>query len=207
MALSMLLMNWGELLVRPIFILNVGPWDSWAISSRGVYRISKKTEINDDIRDPQVRVIDAEGEQLGIMSSKEALEIASERKLDLVKIAPQADPPVCRIMDFGKHRYEQQKREKEARKKQKTVEMKEIRLSLNIEQHDIETKANTAAKFLEKGDKVKVSLRFKGRELGHSHLGIQVFEDFAKQVEHVGKMEKRPVVEGRSMLTIFVPLK
>lgn len=187
--------------------MNVGPWETWAISSRGVYRISKKTEINDDIRDPQVRVIDAEGEQLGIMSSKEALEIASERKLDLVKIAPQADPPVCRIMDFGKHRYEQQKREKEARKKQKTVEMKEIRLSLNIEQHDIETKANTAAKFLEKGDKVKVSLRFKGRELGHSHLGIQVFDDFAKQVEHVGKMEKRPVVEGRSMLTIFVPLK
>lgn len=172
-----------------------------------MYRISKKTEINEDIKDPQVRVIDAEGEQLGIMTSKEALEIASERKLDLVKIAPQADPPVCRIMDFGKHRYEQQKREKEARKKQKTVEMKEIRLSLNIEQHDIETKAKTAAKFLEKGDKVKVSLRFKGRELGHSHLGIKVFEDFAKEVEEFGKMEKRPVVEGRSMLTIFAPLK
>lgn len=163
--------------------------------------------MNEDIKDREVRVLGEDNEQLGIMPTTEALAIAIEKKLDLVKIAPQAVPPVCRIMDYGKHKYESQKREKEAKKKQKVVEIKEVRLSLNIEQHDIDTKAKTAAKFLEKGDKVKVSLRFRGRELGHADMGVAVFERFAKELEEVGKMEKRPVVEGRSMITYFLPLK
>lgn len=136
----------------------------------------------------------------------EALALAEEKKLDLVKIAATANPPVCKIMDFGKHKYEQQKREKEAKKKQKIVELKEVRLSLNIEKHDLETKSGMAKKFLENGDKVKVSLRFKGRELGHADLGRKVFEAFAKEIEEFGKMEKVPVLEGRSMITIFQPL-
>ncbi len=135
------------------------------------------------------------------------MELALEKKLDLVKIAANAAPPVCKIMDYGKHKYEQQKREKEAKKKQKTVEIKEVRLSLNIEKHDIETKSNMAKKFLEKGDKVKVSLRLRGRELGHTDLAKKVFEAFAIELEEYGKMEKAPSLEGRSMVTIFQPLK
>jgi translation initiation factor IF-3 len=163
--------------------------------------------MNEDIKDKEVRLIDDEGEQLGVVSLSEALRLAGEKKLDLVKIAAQATPPVCKIMDYGKHKYEQQKRDKDARKKQKTAELKEVRLSLNIERHDLETKSAMAKKFLEKGDKVKVSLRFRGRELGHSQMGLKVFEEFAKEVEEFGKMEKTPTLEGRSMITIFQPLK
>lgn len=166
-----------------------------------------KSEINEDIRDREIRVIGDDGEQLGIMTPDEALDIAAERKLDLVKISPNAVPPVCKIMDIGKQKYEQAKREKEAKKKQKAVEVKEIRLSLNIEKHDIETKAKNAIKFLAKGDKVKVALRFKGREMGYTHLGTDVVNKFAEVIGEFGEMEKRPKLEGRNLVVIFVPKK
>lgn len=140
------------------------------------------------------------------MSARDALELAMEKKLDLVKIAPQAEPPVCRIMDYGKHKYEQQKRDKENKKKQKITEIKEVRLSLNIEKHDLETKAKMASKFLAKGDKVKVTLKLRGRELGHTDLAIEVFERFAALIEEDGKMEKKPAAEGRSLVTFFSPI-
>lgn len=165
----------------------------------------KKTEINEMIRDREIRVIDQDGEQLGMMSSRDAYKLAQERKLDLVKIAPQAKPPVCKIMDYGKHKYELQKKEKEAKKKQKTVQIKEVRLSLKIDKHDLETKANNAKKFLSKGDKVKVSLRFKGREMGHTKFGYEVFDRFAETVGEDGKMEGRPKMEGRQMIVFFIP--
>lgn len=165
----------------------------------------KKTEMNEDIRDREVRLLGEDGEQLGIVSGKEALKLAQERKLDLVKIAPQAKPPVCKIMDYGKHKYEQSKREKEARKKQKSASLKEVRLSLNIEKHDLETKANNAIKFLQNGDKVKVSLRFRGREMGHTSLGVDVIKRFAEVVEEHGTMDGRPKMEGRSMVVMFLP--
>lgn len=165
----------------------------------------KKVEINEDIRDREVRLIGNDGEQLGVVSIKEALQLAEEKNRDLVKIAPGANPPVCRIMDYGKHKYEQAKREKDSRKKQSTQQLKEIRLSLGIEEHDIKTKAKNAAKFLSKGDKLKVSLRFRGRELGHTSLGYAVFEKFAKEIEEYGTMEGRPKMEGRSMGVMFLP--
>ncbi len=167
--------------------------------------IKNKQEINESIRDREVRLIDSNGDQLGIVSSKRAFELAAERKLDLVKIAPKAKPPVCKIMDFGKYKYEQAKREKEAKKKQKIVIVKEVRLSLNIEENDVNTKANRAIKFLEKGDKVKVSLRFKGRELGHTHLGLDVMKKFFAIVSEAGSMETKPKMEGRSMIMILAP--
>lgn len=167
----------------------------------------KTAEINEEIRDREIRVIGDEGEQLGIMSSKDALALAQEKKLDLVKIAPNANPPVCRIMDFGKHRYEQQKRDKEARKKQKSVSLKEVRLGLNIEKHDLETKAKSAAKFLEKGDKVKISLRFKGREMGYTQLGYDVIKKFAAELEEFGALEAPAKLEGRSLVATFAPKK
>ncbi len=162
-------------------------------------------EINEAIRDREVRLIDSNGDQLGIVSSRKALELATERKLDLVKIAPKAKPPVCKIMDYGKYKYEQAKREKEAKKKQKVINVKEVRLSLNIEEHDLNTKANRAIKFLGNGDKVKVSLRFKGRELGHTHLGVDVLNRFFSVVSEVSVMERKPKMEGRSMIMILNP--
>ena len=141
------------------------------------------------------------------MTSKDAFNLAVEKKLDLVKIAPNASPPVCRIMDYGKHKYEQSKKEKDAKKKQKVMSLKEVRLSLNIEKHDIDTKAKNAMKFLQNGDKVKVSLRFKGRQMGHTSLGYEVFEKFAVTIEDSGDMDGRPKMEGRSMVVFFVPKK
>lgn len=141
------------------------------------------------------------------MSAKDAYKLAVEKKLDLVKIAPNANPPVCRIMDYGKHKYEQAKKEKEAKKKQKVMSVKEVRLSLNIEKHDIETKAKNATKFLMHGDKVKVSLRFKGRQMGHTSLGYDVFKNFAEIIQDAGDMDGRPKMEGRSMVVFFVPKK
>lgn len=141
------------------------------------------------------------------MTSKDAFNLAVEKKLDLVKIAPNASPPVCRIMDYGKHKYEQSKKEKDAKKKQKVMSLKEVRLSLNIEKHDIDTKAKNATKFLLNGDKVKVSLRFKGRQMGHTSLGYEVFEKFAVTIEDSGDMDGRPKMEGRSMVVFFVPKK
>lgn len=168
--------------------------------------ISKQEmQINEEIRDPQVRVVDGDGGQLGIMSSKDALRLATERNLDLVKIAPGATPPVCRIMDYGKYRFEQAKREKEARKNQKIVELKEIWLSMNIEQHDFETKAGHAIRFLKDGDKVKVSIRFRGREMAHMNLGAETMKRFAAFCAEYGVVEKAPLVDGRKMLMILAP--
>lgn len=162
--------------------------------------------MNEEIRDKEIRVVGADGSQLGIMSPREALRIAAEQNLDLVRIAPQATPPVCRIMDYGKYRYEQAKREKEARKNQKTVEIKEVRMSLNIDTHDFETKVGQARRFLESGNKVKVSVRFRGREMAHSEMGRGLLERFAAACAEVGNQEKPPKMEGRS-LAMFLASK
>ena len=139
------------------------------------------------------------------MSSREALELAVERKLDLVNVAPSAKPPVCRIMDYGKYRYEMQKKEKEAKKKQRIMQIKEIRVSTFIEEHDLKVTAHNAAKFLKEGDKVKVTLRFKGREKGYASTGEKVMTTFAEEIADVGTVEKKPVVEGRNMIMILAP--
>lgn len=162
-------------------------------------------QINEEITDKEVRVISESGEQLGIMPPKEALRLAEERALDLVKIAPQANPPVCKIMDYGKYRFEQTKREKEARKKQKTVDIKEVRLSLKIDTHDFETKVGHAKRLLTAGDKVKVSIRFRGRELAHPQIGLDNMERFAAACEEFGTVEKAAKLEGRQMLMFLAP--
>ncbi|NLA77173.1 MAG: translation initiation factor IF-3 [Clostridiales bacterium] len=166
---------------------------------------SKEMQINEEIRDKELRVVSESGEQLGMMSSKDALKLAANQNLDLVKIAPQATPPVCKIMDYGKYRFEQAKREKEARKNQKIVEIKEIRLSLNIDTHDFDTKANHAKKFLSDGDKVKVSIRFRGREMAHAENGKGTMQRFAEACEEFGTVEKAAKLEGRSMLMFIAP--
>ena len=155
--------------------------------------------INEQIRDKEVRLIGADGEQLGIVSSKEAQKLADEAGLDLVKIAPTAKPPVCKIIDYGKYRYEQARKEKEAKKKQKIVELKEIRLSPNIDTNDLNTKINSAKKFIEKGNKVKVTLRFRGREMAHMNQSKYILDDFAEALADVAVVEKAPKVEGRSI--------
>lgn len=165
----------------------------------------KENRINEEIREEQLRVIDEDGNMLGVMSREDALKLADEHKLDLVNISPNAVPPVCKILDYGKFRYEAQKREKEAKKKQKTTQVKEIRLSTFIEAHDIQVKASTASKFLKAGDKVKVSLRFRGRELGHTSLGREVMDKFAELCEDVAVVDKRPVMEGRSLVMFLAP--
>jgi len=152
-----------------------------------------------------LRVIDSDGTQLGIMSLDAAMNLANEKKLDLVNIAPNAKPPVCKILDYGKYRYELQKKEKEARKKQKVTEIKEIRLSTSIEGRDLEVKANNAAKFLKEGDKVKVSLRFKGREKDYSSRGLAVMNKFSELVSDRSVTEKKPEFEGRSLIMILAP--
>ena len=167
----------------------------------------KEMQINEQIRDREVRVISSTGEQLGIMSAKDALKKAEEKNLDLVKIAPTAKPPVCKIMDYGKYRFEQAKREKEARKNQKVVEIKEIRLSLNIDTHDFQTKVNHAEKFLKAGNKVKVSIRFRGREMAHPELGLTSMEKFAEACQEFSSVEKPAKLEGRQMLMFLAPVK
>ena len=162
--------------------------------------------INEQIRDREVRVIGTNGEQLGVMSARDAQKLADEAELDLIKIAPKAQPPVCKIMDYGKFRYEQQKREKEAKKKQHVVETKEIRLSPNVEINDLKTKANNARKFIEKGDKVKVTLRFRGREMAHISSSAHVLDDFAKMLEDIAQVSKAAKLEGRNM-TMFLEKK
>lgn len=162
--------------------------------------------INGQIRDKEVRVIGTDGEQLGIMSAREAQKLADEAELDLIKIAPKAKPPVCKIMDYGKFRYEQQKREKEAKKKQHVVETKEIRLSPNVELNDLKTKANNARKFITKGDKVKVTLRFRGREMAHISSSAHVLDDFAEMLEDIAQVSKAAKLEGRNM-TMFLEKK
>jgi len=159
--------------------------------------------INEQIRDKEVRLIGENGEQLGIVPTKEALRMADEAELDLVKIAPKAEPPVCKIIDYGKYKYEQVRKEKEAKKKQKTVELKEIRMSPNIDTNDLNTKINSAKKFLAKGDRVKVTLRFRGREMAHMQQSKYILEDFAKAVEDIAVIEKAPKVEGRNMSLVL----
>ncbi len=156
--------------------------------------------INEQIRDKEVRVISAEGEQLGIMSSKDALKLADEQELDLVRISPNAKPPVCKIIDYGKFRYEMMRKEKEAKKKQKIVELKEVRLSPNIDENDLNTKINMARKFLAKGDKVKVTLRFRGRELAYVNQSKAILDDFAEKLSDVAVVDKPAKFEGRSMM-------
>jgi len=162
--------------------------------------------INEQIRDKEIRLIGENGEQLGIMSAKDALKLAKEAELDLVKIAPAAKPPVCKIIDYGKYRYEQMRKEKEAKKKQKTIEVKEIRLSPNIDVNDLNTKVNAARKFLSKGDRVKVTLRFRGREMAHMASSKHILDDFVDALKDVCVVEKAPKVEGRAM-TMFLTEK
>ena len=160
-------------------------------------------QINEQIRDNEIRVVSADGEQLGVMSAKEAQDIAYEKGMDLVKIAPQAKPPVCKIIDYGKYKYEQTRKEKEAKKKQKTVEIKEVRLSPNIDTNDLNTKVNNAKKFISKGNKVKVTLRFRGREMAHVQQSKHILDDFAKQLEDVATVEKAAKLEGRNMSMVL----
>ena len=163
--------------------------------------------INGQIRDKEVRVIAENGDQLGVMPVKEAMKLAQEAELDLVKIAPKAQPPVCKIIDYGKYRYELARKEKEARKKQKVVEIKEIRLSPNIDSNDLNTKMNAAKKFLSKGDKVKITLRFRGREMAHMNASKHILDDFAASLGEIAVVEKAPKVEGRSVSMVLAEKK
>lgn len=169
--------------------------------------IKKEHQINEEIRDREVRLIGENGEQLGLVSSREALNIAEERGYDLVKISPNANPPVCKIMDYGKFIYELGKKEKEAKKNQKVVEIKEIWLSMTIDVGDLNVKAKSAQKFLTSGNKVKVSIRMKGRQMAHSDLGIEVMKKFFELVKDCGQIEKQPFMEGRSIWMMLAPLK
>jgi translation initiation factor IF-3 len=189
--------------IVPVFIPDCGARSSWTARFfiLEVLVIGKQELlINEEIRDKEIRVIDSDGSQLGILSAREAMQIAAEKNLDLVKIAPQATPPVCRIMDYGKYRFEQAKREKEAKKNQHVIETKEVRLSLNIDTNDFNTKLNRAKKFLEDGDKVKLSLRFRGREMTHTELGADLVRKFLDECAELGATDKPAKLEGRSLV-------
>ncbi|MGL4283963.1 translation initiation factor IF-3 [Eubacterium aggregans] len=163
-------------------------------------------EINERIRDREIRVIDSDGNMLGVMSSKEAQRIADEKNLDLVKVSPNAKPPVCKILDYGKFRYEEMRRLKEAKKNQKAVVIKEIRMSVRVEEHDIQVKAKNAIKFLDQGNRVKLTIRFRGREMAYTEQGKGVLLEFAKRLDEYGTVEKNPKLEGRNM-SIFLSSK
>lgn len=167
--------------------------------------ISKELQINEEIRDKEIRVISEDGGQLGIMSAKDALSLASQKGYDLVKIAPQAEPPVCKIMDYGKYKFELAKREKESRKNQKVVNIKEVQLSPSIDTNDFNTKCNHAKRFLKNGDKVKVMVRFRGREVSHSEIGEVLLNRFADQTSEFGSVERAPKLEGRNMTMFLSP--
>ncbi len=167
--------------------------------------INNELMINEEIRDREVRVIGADGAQLGVMPTKKALELAEEQELDLVKIVPGAVPPVCKLIDYDKHRFEQSKREKEMRKNQKVVALKEVQLSATIEENDVAVKARNAIKFLQDGNKVKVSIRFRGRQITHSEIGLKVMNDFIERTKEVSVVERRPLIEGRHMLMVLAP--
>ena len=156
--------------------------------------------INEEIRDREVRVVATDGTQLGVMSTQAALQLAEQQNLDLVKIVPGAQPPVCKLMDYDKHRYEQSKRERELRKNQRIVTLKEVQLSATIEENDVQTKFKNAVKFLQDGDKVKVSIRFRGRQIAHADIGLKIMQDFAARIEEYGTIERRPMLEGRHMI-------
>lgn len=166
---------------------------------------NKQTQINDEIRAEEVRVLSEDGEQLGIMSLEAALALAEEEELDLVNISPNANPPVCKILDYGKYRYEQQKKEKNAKKNQAVTEIKEIRLSLSIEDHDLQVKAKSASKFLKEGNKLKVSIRFRGREMAYSQIAFDVMKKFAELISDCGVVEKEAKMEGRRMFMFLGP--
>lgn len=161
--------------------------------------------INEEIRAREVRVVSGAGEQLGIMNARDALRLAGEQQLDLVEVAPNAKPPVCRIMDYGKYKYEQSKREKEAKKKQKVINIKEVKLRPNIEDHDFETKAKNAVRFLKDGDKVKATIMFRGREMSHTELGKVLLDRLAELVKDIAVIERHPKVEGKNMIMILSP--
>jgi len=163
--------------------------------------------VNDKIRAPEIRLIGAEGENIGVVSPARAMQIAEEAGLDLVEISPNATPPVCKVMDFGKFKYEQQKRESEARKKQKIIEVKEVKFRPNTDVHDYEVKMRNVVRFLESGDKVKVTLRFRGREMAHQNLGRELLERVAEDVKEIGKVENMPKMEGRQMVMMIGPVK
>jgi translation initiation factor IF-3 len=167
--------------------------------------ISKDHMINDEIRAKEVRLVGAEGEQIGITPIREALQMAIDLNLDLVNVAPQAKPPVCRIMDYGKFRYEQQKKDKEARKNQKIVDIKEVWFRSNIEEHDYQTKLRNVVKFLNEGDKVKCSVRYRGREIAHAAIGQRILERVKVEVAELCTIERQPKLEGRSMIMILAP--
>ena len=166
---------------------------------------SKELEINGQIRDREVRLIGADGEQKGVVSIQVAMRAAEEAGLDLVKIAPQAVPPVCKVLDYGKYRFEQQKKEKEAKKNQKVVEVKETRLSLNIDTNDFNTKLKNGQKFLQGGDRLKVTIRFRGREMAHTNIGEQLLRDFAAKCADIANLDKQPKLEGRNMSMFLSP--
>ena len=161
--------------------------------------------INEEIRDREVRLISADGEQLGVMPTRQAMEMAEQAGLDLVKIAANAQPPVCKLMDYDKHRYEQSKRERDLRKNQRVVTLKDVQLSATIEENDVQTKFRNAVKFLQDGDKVKVSIRFRGRQIAHADIGMKIMQDFASRIEEYGTIERRPMLEGRHMIMILAP--
>ena len=165
----------------------------------------KEMQINEEITDKEVRLISNDGEQLGIVSAAQSQMLAADKNLDLVKIAPQAKPPVCKIMDYGKYRFEQSKREKEAKKNQRVIEIKEIRLSPNIDVHDFDTKVGHARKFLSAGNKTKVSIRFRGREMTHTDLGLTIMAQFAEKCADIASVEKPAKLEGRQMLMFLAP--
>ena len=168
-----------------------------------MFTIASDHQINEQIRDRSVRVVAEDGEQLGVMSSREAMDIAEEKGLDLVKVSPNAKPPVCKVMDYGKFRFEQSKKMKEAKKNQKIITLKEMRLSATIDTHDLEVKAKIVNKFLKAGDKVKISIRFKGRQMAHTEKGLQVMDKFYEMVEENAVIEKRAKLEGRNMFMIL----
>ncbi|HIV31384.1 MAG TPA: translation initiation factor IF-3 [Candidatus Pullichristensenella excrementipullorum] len=173
--------------------------------NRRCVSINNDLMINEEIRDREVRVVDQNGAQLGIMSTHQALLLAEERQLDLVKIAPQARPPVCKLMDYGKYRFEQSKREREIRKNQKVITIKEVRLSATIEDHDVDVKFKNAVKFLKDGNKVKVTIRFRGRQITHSEIGREVMKQFAERIKEYGNVERAPLIEGRNMTMLIAP--
>ncbi len=188
----------AEVSVRSLFSKTVVLMEVLTISN-------KELQINEQIHDKEIRVVDSDGSQLGVMPLKQALDLAEQKNLDLVKIAPQAKPPVCKIIDYGKFRFEQSKREKEQRKNQRVVDIKEVRLSLNIDTHDFETKKNHAVRFISEGNKVKASIRFRGREMGHPELGLEIMRRFAEAMGDVANVEKPAKLEGRTMLMFLAP--
>lgn len=190
----------GRVLRPHFFIYYTFSFRRWQVISK-----DQQHQINEAIRAREVRLIDANGDQAGIVPLRDALQMAQEQNLDLVNIAPQAKPPVCRIMNYGKFRYEQSKREKETRKNQKIIQIKEVRLSASIEENDIQTKLKHVIKFLEHGDKVKLSIRFRGRQITHQELGRRVLDRVAQEVKEIADVERQPKLEGRQMIMFLNP--